>query len=486
MDFGSRSRATRQSEACSRFTATRVTLETCLTLARVSLVTRLASTVLVLALCACASYVSRSGQIRAALIADDYEQALKVVEEIDHSNSKLLYLYEKGMVLHCQGDWAGSSAAFTESELVLEDLYTKSVTREVASLAISETISQYRGDAFEAAYIHYYQILNYLARNDVEGAMVECRRVNRKLQMLNDGGETYFVNDPFLQYLTGIVYEMGGDREAAGVSYRVASGLYESGAYQPVTPVPEAFFCDAAANAMARADRAEADLYASRARCAAGADTGRVSLFFECGQIIRKRENSIVLPIFANDRWTDNEKFARELSTRHGVNYGSPVKVKYWLKVALPALEPAPPLCSNVRVRARSLDQGHLAETRAAVVSNLDALAVQAFREKEATMFGRAIVRALVKYLAQQEADKSDEGLGALVNLFNVVTETADTRSWSSLPGAIFLARLDLPAGSYRIEVDFLGTGGSHAGSVVFDNVAVSAGKHVVRNARAY
>lgn len=465
----------RRCQACSRSTA-----------ARVPLVTRLASTLVVLALCACASYVSRSAQIRDALIADDYDKALKAVEAIDHSNSKLLYLYEKGMVLHCRGDWAGSSQAFSESELVLEDLYTKSVTREVASLAISETIAQYRGDAFEAVYIHYFQILNYLARNDVEGAMVECRRVNRKLQILNDGGETYFVNDPFMQYLTGMVYEMGGDREAAGVSYRVASELYESGAFAAVAPVPEAFFCDAAGNAYARSDRDEAAHFAARARCAAGRDTGRVSLFFECGQIVRKRENSVVLPIFESDRWTDNEKFAQELSARRGVDYGSPVKVKYWLKVSLPALEPALPLFSDVRVRARALDRGNWVETRASVVSNLDALAVQAFREKEGAIFGRAIVRAIVKYLAQQKADKKDEGLGALVNLFNVVTETADTRSWSSLPGAIYLARLDLPAGNYRVEVDFLGRGAGRAGSLVFDDVAVTAGQHVLRDARAY
>jgi hypothetical protein len=444
--------------------------------------------VLVVLVCvaACASYVSHSGQIRDALMADDYDRALETIEDIDHSNSKLLYLYEKGLVLHCRGDYAESSKAFTESELVLEDLYTKSVTREVASLAISETISQYRGDAFEAVYVNYYQILNYLGLGDLDGAMVECRRVNRKLQMLHDGGETYFANDPFVQYLTGLVYQMGGEREAAGVSYRVASELYDGGEFAPVAPLPPSFFCDAADNAFARGDREEEAAYAARARCPVGADTGHVSVLVECGQIVRKRETSVVLPIFESDRWTDNEKFAEELSHRHGVHYGPQVKVKYWLKVALPVLELMPPRYAGVVVRARPVERGNAAETRAVVVSNLDALAEQAFREKESTMFVRAIVRAIVKYLAHNAADDKDEGFGALVNIFNIVTETADTRSWSSLPSRVYLARLDLPAGRYRIEVDFRGPDDRRAGSLVFDEVAVFGGGHVIRNARAF
>ncbi len=434
----------------------------------------------------CSNYVTRSDAIRGALASDNYEDALEAVEGIDPSNSKLLYLYEKGMVLHCQGDYAGSSVAFTESELVLADLYTKSVTRELASLTVSETISQYRGDAFEAVYVNYYQILNYLGMNDIEGAMVECRRVNRKLQLLSDGGETYFTNEPFLQYLTGLVYDAGGDREAAGVSYRAASGLYHGEQSAPLVPAPASFYCDAARNALARGDRTEADSYIAKARCITGPDTGRVSLLLECGQIVRKRESSIVLPIFESDRWDNNDQFAHELYKRHGHTYGSSVRVKYWLKVALPVLEPMVPRFSSVVVRARELDGSHGIETRADVVADLDAFAMQAFREKEASMFMRAIVRALVKYLAHQEADDSDEALGALVNIFNIVTETADTRSWSSLPGCVFLARLDLPKGRYKVEADLVGPDGRPVGTVTFDDVQVVEGGNTIRSARAF
>ncbi|HEU4929062.1 MAG TPA: hypothetical protein VFU38_04480, partial [Candidatus Krumholzibacteria bacterium] len=361
-----------------------------------------------------------------------------------------------------------------------------SVTREVISLTVSETMTQYRGDAFEAVYVNYYQILNYLGMNDIEGAMVECRRVNRKLQMLSDGGETYFTNEPFLQYLTGLVYEAGGDREAAGVSFRAASGLYDGEQAAPLVPAPPSFYCDAARNALARGDRQEADAYIAKSRCPAGADTGRVSLLLECGQIVRKRESSVVLPIFESDRWNNNEEFAHELYKRHGATYGPNVRVKYWLKVALPVLEPVIPRYSSVVVRAQAVGGSNRAETRADVVADLDAFAMQAFREKEASMFGRAIVRALVKYLAHDEADDSDEALGALVNIFNIATETADTRSWSSLPGCVMLARLDLPKGRYKVEADLLGPDGRAVGTITFDDVQVVDGGNTIRSARAF
>jgi len=278
------------------------------------------------------------------------------------------------------------------------------------------------------------------------------------------------------------------------VSFRVASELYQGGTFATVAPLPPCFYGDATANAFARGDRDESEAYTARGRAPAGADTGRVSLFIDVGQIVRKREVSSVLPIFESDRWNDNERFANELYKRNGVHYGSEVRVKYWLKIALPVLEVLPPRYSAVVVRAIPLGGGDVAaqriastnDVRAVVVSNLDALAAQAFQEKQSTMFVRAIVRGLVKYLAQQTADKKDEGFGALVNILGMVTETADTRSWSTLPSRVYLARLDLPAGRYRVEADLQGPGGGHVGMIAFDDITVVSGGHVIRNARAF
>jgi tetratricopeptide (TPR) repeat protein len=177
----------------------------------------------------CAGYASYSSRIDEALVHEDYSAALEVVEKISRSNSELLYCYEKALVLRAQGEYAASNETFERAEVLLEDLYTRSVTREVASLTVSETITQYRGDAFEAIRVNYYKILNYLALDDVDGAVVECRRLSRKLQMLHDGGETYFVDDPSW-VLDRAGYEMGGESESAGVVRTAAAGYHEPAA----------------------------------------------------------------------------------------------------------------------------------------------------------------------------------------------------------------------------------------------------------------
>ena len=451
---------------------------------------RVRAAVLVGAACvavACSSYVKRSTAIRGALATSQYDAALDEIASIDPSNSLLLLLYEQGMVMHCKGDFAASNLAFERAEAVMDALYTRSVTRGVASMAVSETIAQYRGDAFEAVFVNYYKILNYLALGDAEGAMVECRRVNRRLQMFHDGGETYFVNDPFLQYLTGMVYAHGGDRTDAEVSYRLATRLYDDPAFAAMTPTPPTVFCDAASLARSIGDGEAVREYAGRAQCPEDG-LARVNVFLDCGEIAQKGEANVVLPIFENDRWDDDEKFAYELSSRYGQPYSSNIRVKYWLKVALPTLAPAPPRYTRAVVRARPADTraGAESETAALLVENLDAHALRAFQEKQSTLLVRAIVRGLIKYAAFNAADKKDEGLGAVVNILNIATETADTRSWSTLPQSVWLARLDLPPGEYEIDADLFSDDGVRRATVSLRGVQVPRGGMVFRNARIF
>jgi len=438
-------------------------------------------------LVACSSYVRRSTAIRGLLVTGQYDAALDEISGISGSNSLLLLLYEQGMVLHCKGDYAASNLAFERSEAVLDELYTRSITRGIASLAVSETIEQYRGDPFEAVLVNYYKTMNYLALGEIEDAMVECRRINRRLQMFQDGGETYFVNDPFLQYLTGMVYARGGERTDADVSYRLATRLYDDDQFAELNPVPPAVYCDAARLSRSIGDAEAAREYAARADCPQEG-LARLSLFLDAGTIVQKAEENIVLPIFENDRWDDDEQFAWELRDRYGRPYDSRVKVKYWLKVAMPALLPQPPQYTRVVVRAHPADAraGGDAEATARVVEDLDAHARRAFEEKQSTLFVRAIVRALLKYAAFNAADKKDEGLGAVVNLFNVVTETADTRSWSTLPQSIWMARLDLPPGEYVVEADFFGPDGVRRADAVLRGVRVRHDDLVFRNARVF
>lgn len=437
---------------------------------------------------ACSTYSRQAPAIRDAMARDDYETAIKEVEKIDRSGSELLYCYELGLVLHEQGDYAGSNAVFERADQVLEELYTRSISREIGAVIVNEGLVKYRGDAFEAVLVNYYKILNYLFLGETGDALVECRRLNQKLQWIHDAGETYFADDPFLQYLTGLVYERGDEPGSAEVSYRAALQAYGA---DSTLAAPPWLPCDAARNARLQGDAALAATYAKDASCETdNGMRGRVAVMIETGIVARKQETSFTVPILNNDRYRNQDDYCHQLYARRGVQYQNTKLVKYWLHVALPVLQADPPVGHRAVVRASRVSEkaterdGQGAEVTAVQVENLDGQAARAFMEKEATIVMRAIARALAKYLASETANNKNEGLGTLVNLLGVVTETADTRSWTTLPASIELARLDLEPGTYRIDVDLVDPRGQLLVHRSFDDVTVRPNGLEVRRVR--
>ena len=69
-----------------------------------------------LAIAACTSQMTHSPQVKNELIERDFDSALRFVEKIDKSTSELLYLYEKGLVLHYDNEWAESNRALESAE----------------------------------------------------------------------------------------------------------------------------------------------------------------------------------------------------------------------------------------------------------------------------------------------------------------------------------------------------------------------------------
>ena len=89
------------------------------------------------------------------------------------------------------------------------------------------------------------------------------------------------------------------------------------------------------------------------------------------------------------------------------------------------------------------------------MVEDIEAAAMKTFESELPTIMLRTVVRGVLKYLGFRRANQGGEGLGRLVNLLNVVTESADTRSWQTLPNQIFLIRMRLPVGTHNITLSF-------------------------------
>jgi hypothetical protein len=133
-------------------------------------------------------------------------------------------------------------------------------------------------------------------------------------------------------------------------------------------------------------------------------------------------------------------------------------------------------------------------ECKLEVVCDLDAYARSTLKDEQPLLLAKSITRAVTKQVvaaqAAVQAKKAGGGgtegqmLGAVVNLLGsaaaTATETADTRAWTTLPDHVEAGLVDLPAGSYSLELE---TGYS---SVPLGTVNIPAGQLVIVPTRTF
>jgi hypothetical protein len=432
-----------------------------------------------LVLLSCAIYLKQVKEARANLAQGRYEEALQSLEK-NQKKGSLLYLMEKGLVLHYAGRYEESNQLLEEAELLMDDLYTKSLSAELASLLTSDRVLAYTGEDFEGVMLNYYKALNYLFLGEEQEAVVECRRVGEKLQLYLDsrGGDHHYKSDAFMEALTGLIYEGAGEVNDAFISYRKAEEAFER--YEELYGVPAPRWLGESLVRTAARLRFQEELASYRDRYGdpvAGTSSmdGRVVLLFESGFIPYKEEVTIQLPIFDDDDASNVAVLAPVLAGRHGVVVVSGRKVDYWLKVALPRYADVPPPVARAYLMCR--DTGEPYRTRATKVEDLEALARKTLDSEYHKVLLKSIARALTKYLASKGIEKkAGETAGWIADLVGVATESADTRSWLTLPREIQMAVLDVPAGDYEAEVEVVAPHGGTLARVSLGQVSVSAG----------
>lgn len=89
-------------------------------------------------------------------------------------------------------------------------------------------------------------------------------------------------------------------------------------------------------------------------------------------------------------------------------------------------------------------------------ITSLDAMSKRALRDDMPGIIVRGILRAAAKTMSQKAL--MDQGgyasiAGIALNVANVITESADERTWRTLPATISIARATLPSGKHDITV---------------------------------
>ena len=125
-----------------------------------------------------------------------------------------------------------------------------------------------------------------------------------------------------------------------------------------------------------------------------------------------------------------------------------------WQTVSLPTYMPSRVPVNSANIRGLSKPM------TAAPIANIDALAITALKEELPYLLVRQAARVYAKSEMARKAERKDgSDLGVIaMQIFNVVTEQADRRSWLTLPRQAQIARQFVDAGSYQLTLDNQGT----------------------------
>lgn len=456
----------------------------------------------------CATYSAKMADLRPAVAEGDWDRALATVEKQAGSKDQVLYFLERGLILHYADRWRESNEAFAAAERLSDDLYTRSISEGAFSLVSNDNAISYRARPFELAMVPYYKALNYVYLGERGEAQVEARRaslqqakyIDATLNLVRDqdrGALENVRNNAFLLYTSGMLYDWDGELNDAFIAYRNAATAYQHNRTTLGLEIPASLARDlervgrrigflaeleqlrlACPDVFAElpvpdGETLTPEAYAEAVRWQPG--TGEVVLFLEEGFVSSKTQIRFDFPVFESEAYSDRAYWAWEIYAGLGNMQAlvSGRKIEYWVSVAAPEMQDAPGRLGGVRVSAGTA-AGHARGYRA---ENLSQAARITFDAEKPTIFFKTILRGLTKYLASREAKKAGgDWAGLAANIFGAVSESADTRSWLTLPADVHLVRLSLPAGVHELQVELVDREGRSLGARTIEGVEVVAG----------
>ena len=420
-------------------------------------------------------------EVSIALETGKPEDAYTYLQKHAPKNADIPHQFELGLAAHYANHFAESSKALDIAGDIAEDRYTKSVSKELGSLVTSDKLRPYSGTQYERLLSHYYRALNYVYLNQLDDALVECRRATNLINYFKSEDEKYdFFGTGFLAYLSGTLFEATGEWNDALISYKQAAEYYKNATEKTGVKTPPDI-----GKALVRLTRKlgftdEFERYQEQygEPPSHAENTGELILFYESGYVPPKREENLIFPILKTDD-VEDEKFVPTLMSREGRVYED-IKLEYLLRVAIPTIDSHRPHFNGIRVAVGETQRTGV------LVEDVETIAIETFKAERPIILLRTLVRGVGKYLLTRQADKKNEALGLLTNLAGVLTEQADTRSWQTLPNQIFMVRMPLPAGTHTLNLSFLDANGRGSGSQSVPNIKIDANRITFLNHRTY
>jgi hypothetical protein len=408
----------------------------------------------------CAPGIKHYPQVNRYLLSQDYDSAYRLVKKKKSTYAKrnaVLYYLDEGIISHFAARYKESNQSFSKAESIMEELYTKSISKQAASFLISDNTIPYRGEDFERAMVNLFMALNYVGLGSWEDALVEARKVDNRLSIINsqyeEGKGNVYKEDGFIRFLMGALYEVEAEINDAFISYRKAEEVYRTD-YLPnygLSP-PTILIEDLLTSARAM------DFYEEMAEIRKGYPD---VAFMDPA---KKREMAEVFFIHYNGLGPEKvEEY-----------FLIPMPDGFVMKIAYPKFEKRSYWISHGEITLRNLGSGRSYHFPTVLMQDIASIAVLNLENRINRIKAKAIARATTKYLASKGAGKIAEEKGgqllglivrASANVASILTEQADVRQWRLLPAEIRIGRTVIPPGEYSGEIRLVDSGGAFISS---------------------
>ena len=380
-------------------------------------------------------YSAQNGAVYQAVASGQYQKAQDLLP--DFVAGDILDNFERGRVSFLNQAYPESKGYLEDGERAVrqqQDQALISISESASSfgsLAANDNVTSYYPADYELGFLHLYLALNYLKANSLEGALVEIRKANQVqekakasresdlaaaesemkqeglapnlgsiLSNYPDAGESLqAVQNGYLLFLSALLYEVSGELNNAYVDYRRALAV-----------MPQNKEVIDAAVRVAKTLGMSEDLYllkkqyGDRATLAKG--KSRIIVIDEQGTVFAKQGWKQSLPVLTQGDWA----------------YYS-MSLPYYPKQVSSAF-------TKLKLDGKAFTKSKLVD--------VNLMAQQDLIERMPTILIRQALRVVAKEQVRRETAKNNDVGNLLVNVWNVLTEQPDTRSWQTLPADVF------------------------------------------------
>ena len=358
-----------------------------------------------ISLAGCASYQTKTQDFRDSIKRGEAAAAAEKIKEkaFTDNDDQLVYLLEYATAQQLAKNYSESNKAFLKAEDLSDIKDYHSISRIGGSILLHEGMVQYNGDDFEKVLINAMLAINFLELKDLDGALVECRKLNDKLYKFRYEGKKNYDQNPFAFYLAALIWEANRNWDNAYIDFKKTYDL------NPNIPYLKEDLIRAAKHAGRPEEVDKWKKAFGPVEVANFKDLGEVVLVYQQG-------------------W-------------------GPVKRPHPGFARIPKLFPS---YNNTTAAKLEVEQG-LSEP-SQMISDITDVAIKTLDDQYSELIAKRAAGIVAKQVMADQFRQKNELLGAVALVGMHVADQADLRQWTTIPASFQIAKIRLKPGSYRVR----------------------------------